>query len=368
MRRRFNRRRGFALLLVLLVLGLAVVLGVSYVSSTSVKLAGTSNLLLAGQAQCLAESGLDHSLYYLRASPWVMENSDVIPVGPFFVDSVDNQYFCIAVAQDEAAGIYDVAGLGSTGGIQRRVSARVRIRSSYAELLKQYAPLAYWRLGETSGSAAADQMGCCHGTYENNVLQGERGAINGDADTAAGFDGSNDYVDVGDVDTSGDRVTVIAWVRLNGPCFSTSQRQIAARASGTAEGDCCWALGIRECFGTAELRFVLRTDEAATIMLIGSERVYPSRWLFVAGTYDREQKKIRLYQNGREVAVADEEAAIAENDSAVVWIGGLPFSANVRPWKGTIDEVAIFDRALTPEEIRLLYEAREPSLEVLSCQ
>jgi hypothetical protein len=60
-------------------------------------------------------------------------------------------------------------------------------------------PLAYWRLGETSGSTAADSSGHGrNGSYVNGVGLGISGALFGDPNTGAGFDGVNDSVQVPD--------------------------------------------------------------------------------------------------------------------------------------------------------------------------
>ena len=60
-------------------------------------------------------------------------------------------------------------------------------------------PLGYWRLGETSGTTAADSSGHDrNGAYLNGVTLGIPGALSGDPNTAASFDGVNDCVQVPD--------------------------------------------------------------------------------------------------------------------------------------------------------------------------
>jgi PKD repeat protein len=50
--------------------------------------------------------------------------------------------------------------------------------------------LGYWRLGEATGTAAADELGANAGTYSAlGVTLAQPGALTGDADTSAGFDG-----------------------------------------------------------------------------------------------------------------------------------------------------------------------------------
>ena len=47
------------------------------------------------------------------------------------------------------------------------------------------------------------------------------------------------------------------------------------------------------------------------------------------------------------------------------WIGGNPDGDTSRPFHGTIDEVAIFNRALSDSEIATLNKARQASVEVV---
>ena len=76
-------------------------------------------------------------------------------------------------------------------------------------------------------------------------------------------------------------------------------------------------------------------------------------WTHVACTYDRSQ--VRLYVNGEEVASTPFTEAIISS-SQPLGIGTQPgFSG--RDFDGLIDEVEIFDRALTEAEIRAIYEA-----------
>ena len=56
----------------------------------------------------------------------------------------------------------------------------------------------YWRLGETSGSAAADASGRAGpGSYVGAPGLGARGALSADADKAARFDGVDDELHAG---------------------------------------------------------------------------------------------------------------------------------------------------------------------------
>ncbi len=96
--------------------------------------------------------------------------------------------------------------------------------SAYSGAVLEKNPVAYWRLGETAGQTAADETGNGHdGTYFGNPTLGQPGAVLGDSNTAVQFTGSN-YVEIPDSvnfsqPTSTVGLTVEAWMRPDAPCF-----------------------------------------------------------------------------------------------------------------------------------------------------
>ena len=89
------------------------------------------------------------------------------------------------------------------------------IGASYRGEVLADSPRSYWRLGEASGTAAADEMGANAGTYTGGVALGQPGALIGDSNAAASFDGVNDYVVVPDAASLDftTAVTVELWVK-----------------------------------------------------------------------------------------------------------------------------------------------------------
>ncbi len=78
-----------------------------------------------------------------------------------------------------------------------------------------------------------------------------------------------------------------------------------------------------------------------------------NEWTHIACTYDRVAA--RLYVNGSEVASSPGTAAIPTASTAL-GIGKLP-QVTSRNFDGLIDEVELFDRAISSAEIRAIYEA-----------
>jgi len=78
-------------------------------------------------------------------------------------------------------------------------------------------------------------------------------------------------------------------------------------------------------------------------------------WVHVAATYDGTT--IHLYRDGAEVASAAMSGSIALNDKA--FLIGRTEGGSVGPnfWKGGIDELTVYSRALGPAEIAAIHTA-----------
>ena len=93
------------------------------------------------------------------------------------------------------------------------------------------------------------------------------------------------------------------------------------------------------------------------------------KWIQLASTYDPIKKEVASYFNGERIAhekIADE--FFIENlkiGGAEIGSWGLPFKADdkrfsIRNLNGRIDELMIFDTALSADEIKKLYEKGRP--------
>lgn len=77
-------------------------------------------------------------------------------------------------------------------------------------------------------------------------------------------------------------------------------------------------------------------------------------WYHVAGTYDGST--VKLYVNGTLVAQSGPATGSIVAGTPSLWIGRDPADPN-RFWDGHIDEVEVFNRALTASEINSIYNA-----------
>ena len=194
--------------------------------------------------------------------------------------------------------------------------------------------LAWWRFDEGTGSKALDWSGHNH----HGQFVGEPEWVNGRVGGALQFGGEGDYVNCGDLRLDGaDKITVSAWIRVNK--FDKNWQAIVTK------GDTAWRLA-RE-LDTNGVQFWVTAGGMPGVR--GSTDVNDGEWHHLCGTYD--EANIRLYVDGLE----DRGSPVAYNggigtNTQPVYIGENSERMG-RGWNGLIDEVRIYDYALSQAEI-----------------
>lgn len=82
-------------------------------------------------------------------------------------------------------------------------------------------------------------------------------------------------------------------------------------------------------------------------------------WNHFAATYDGSM--LRLYHNGAAVAMVAANGAIT-NTTSSLYLGSLPFQSNDFDFDGRLDDVCLWNRALSPAEVSTWYTACTPNL------
>ncbi|MHC4640680.1 MAG: LamG-like jellyroll fold domain-containing protein [Planctomycetota bacterium] len=162
--------------------------------------------------------------------------------------------------------------------------------------------------------------------------------------TALRFDGVDDYVDCGNSDSlylEDEGFTVGAWVKLNS---SLNNRWLVAKGAWGNDRNGDYWLNLHP--NTRNFNFAILTSAGAyrSPQFSGST----GQWYNITGVFDGSS--LALYVNGQSVGTPTPvTGSIATNDH-IVQIGGEPTKhANIH---GVVDEVRIYSRALTGEEIR----------------
>lgn len=229
-------------------------------------------------------------------------------------------------------------------------------RGSAALSLAHAKPLAWWRLDEFAGPRAADSTGQGHDAYfEPGVvffLDGPRSdafCTSGETNRAAHFAG-------GRIDARlalGQRYSVSLWF-WNG--MPLDGRDIAgwfiSRGFNHGSTPASEHLGLGGKLHSGRLLF--QRGGSTEPLLVGRSSI--QRWTWNHVLLVRDGESIRVYLNGAAEPDIDGRAPVAPTTDQ--WfVGGR--SDNLSNWEGRLDEVAVFDRALTPDEAQR-FAAREP--------
>ena len=206
--------------------------------------------------------------------------------------------------------------------------------------------VAHWPMGEKSGSLTADLSGNGH---TGVLLNGPTWPLGPGLE----FDGVNDYVDVGTLDVFGGALTLAVWIKADNPanCGSADCR-ILSKATGDSEGAHFFMLSTTRSGNETRLRFRLKTDDATSTLIAGSGDLPGNVFVHVAAVYDGST--MELFVDGASVGSVAKGGSLNTDPSVAVWIGGNPPDAGGHPWDGVIEDVRIYDRAVSAAEIGAL--------------
>ena len=191
------------------------------------------------------------------------------------------------------------------------------------------------------------------GKGNNGTVNGTGNWVPGKINQALQFDGISTYVDCGNGASLNltDAVTITAWIRMD---FTAGDRKIAGNQDGTTGG---YKFGI---YTNNKIEFEIRTaTNAGTLSrnAAGGTALQQGVWYHVAGVYSKGQY-LRTYVYGnldRELVTT----AVLGSSTGTFKLGREPMSANYY-WLGPMDDVAVYNRALSPEEILWLAGQKTP--------
>ena len=203
----------------------------------------------------------------------------------------------------------------------------------------------HWKFDETSGTTATDSSGNNNTGTLTNSPTWTTGKIGG----ALSFDGVNDYADIGTMDISGSGITIAAWVKADS-FLSAIDTRFISKANSTAEQGHYWMLGQTNSGGD-KLRFRLKAGGSTQTLIASSGDLPINTWFHAIATYDGTT--MRLYKDGIEVGSVAKSGTINTDTTIPANIGRNPDGSN--HMDGTMDDVRIYNRALTSADISALY-------------
>jgi hypothetical protein len=192
-------------------------------------------------------------------------------------------------------------------------------------------------------------------------IAGNDGTINGAEWTPGGlgsaldFDGADDdYVDLNGLDISGDQLTLAAWVYPK--AYLEEDARIITKAINRNVESHVFMLSTVG--SDHRLRFRLKTGSDLALgtetLEADSAGVVPlDTWTHVAATYDAITNTMKVFTNGVERGSLPHSGSIHSGSGYPTRIGlSQQDAGTAAPWDGKLDDVRIYERALTAAEIQ----------------
>lgn len=230
---------------------------------------------------------------------------------------------------------------------------------AFPDRLMTLRPVGYWRLGEAAGvNTATDHANAWHGTYVA-ASGGATGLLGGDADTAAVFNGTSGHVAISSAFHVRSAMTLVALIRVQSLSNPSAQQMIASKRNTDPGSEFSFCLRYMQ-----ESRHLNAFITGATLANVAYS-VTSMNWnttYTVGMTYDVSSSVVAVYVNGSREGTCSYSTIMTSFTSAPLAFGRQFHATGDNFFKGTIDEVAIFDRALSADEMLLLHHTALGSL------
>ncbi|MCH1441344.1 MAG: FecR domain-containing protein [Rubripirellula sp.] len=265
-------------------------------------------------------------------------------------DSVDQPSEAVDLWTDEAVRIADTTRQASGIDLARYrfIRSIKEPKAAYVDAVRDLSPTAYYRM-----PIRQQGLHCFPEEYSGQVLTGEgrRPAC------APGFSGGSLRVGgrsigrgaiVHNAPEIASEFTIMAWV------YAEGRARNAVLATNITKNNGCFTWMLDDDSGRLKIR--LRDQEGELVECVTQETIELKKWHHFACTYDGDM--LTLFRNG-EMIQSQPCESLAESRGSP-----LHFGTNWRGkhrWEGRIDEVAIFDKALSHQEIDSLMVHRDPS-------
>ena len=214
-----------------------------------------------------------------------------------------------------------------------------------------------WHLNDNAGTTTLDASSL----HNDGTLINGPAWIAGPHSSALHFDGADDYVDVAYVPKYDcpDGITVMALCRWTVDPATGSDHATVASA-----GEHQWMMlfsgnsppgpGINELF-----EFTVETDQGQEWSWSNTE-VVEDVWYHVTGVYSPTEGAIKLYVNGTLENTTWHNGTLNVVGQGITIGNRFHSGAHDRYFEGDVDEVIVFDRALTDAEIARHYQSLKP--------
>lgn len=260
-------------------------------------------------------------------------------IAEVFMDGVSQCKF--AMASSTAGDHMQHTALGTSAD---SVDAQVEYTRLYTGEPKS-APVGIWNLNETSGTVASDSSGNLNSGAVNGAVWATGYKSNG-----LGFDGVNDFVDVGNKSNLqfgiGD-FTASAWVKTD---TISSDRFIFWYGDVGNDKPQWW---VKLVSGNISFAIDGISNPGSNSVVTNNAPVSVGQWTHV--TVIRKNQEIKIFINGTEnnTGISSNIPDVTSTSNSLTI--GKDKNGTTRYWDGMIDEVRLYDRALSNAEVQAVY-------------
>jgi YD repeat-containing protein len=313
----------------------------------------TPNPVTAGTSVAFSAAGSSDPDGTITKYEWDLDGNGSYETNTGTTNKTSRTY-TTAATTNVGLRVTDNAGATST------TTVPVQVRSPYqAAVLGTAGLVDYWRLGETSGTTFADSVGGANATAFNGVSLNQSHPLTSDTNAAASFDGSNDYASAA-VNLSGtSKVTIEFWLRWNELFFNSNNDQVLELTNNFNNTN--GGFLINPASSTSGGRFEVAIGRGTSRNNVYFTRPGVLAWhhyAFVIDTTASAANQILVYVDGKAVSVTKGSSGTGAGNFANSTLYFMSRGGTSQFAPATLDEVAIYNTALTASQISQHYAAR----------
>jgi Concanavalin A-like lectin/glucanases superfamily len=255
-----------------------------------------------------------------------------------------------AVAVLGSVGFLAVVPQSAGAATKPATSACGTATGTYYKEVMSLHPLAYYRLDESAGLTACDDSGNGNsGTYAaSGVDYGVPGALKNSTDTAISAEGGANpvTVDSSSLPTGSPAFTMEGW-------FSTTstQDQMLVDMGTNADTDGVVGLGV---WNSDSLLYIDMFRDDVNFPIPSKKVLSDGKWYFIAVTHSAKGKVVG-YLDGKSLGSVTHGALDLQGQE--LRIGWWVDTVYNQPFIGSMDEVAVFPKALSATQVAAEYSA-----------
>jgi len=211
--------------------------------------------------------------------------------------------------------------------------------------------VAYWNFDDGQGTTAKDSTGKGNDAVLNG-MDGRTCWVDGISGKALSFDGVKSYVDCGSKEIFNfgtNSFTFSLWVYVKSS-ITEYDRAICKGGNSDSQPGFSIGLGLGD-WGAS----ITDPEKKQAGVLFGTESESLNQWVYLAVVVDREANLVYGYRDGILTGSSDITGFGSVSNTFPITIGTIPY---VGYWfKGIIDEVKLYNRALSMDEIKSQYDS-----------